>query len=207
MSADGRSVLEVQSLIQQCQTYILMHLEDFPIGHLSLLPLSTRKTLLWQLPLADVCQLEDTKFTEGLDMEAYWKFLWGEQYTGIVDPKDSDIEQYIQQKWGCHNSAVTQLVEYSKAIVYGQLVSRAIGCLEYDFEFRVPHNGVCDTFYDFLFAIRKIEEVLEGKATSCHLEFPPRYLHKLDTPEEDLVEEVVTCFKGELPTVLAEIYV
>lgn len=102
---------------------------------------------------------------------------------------------------------MTQLVEYSKAIVYGQLVSRAIGCLEYDFEFCVPHNGVCDTFYDFLFAIRKIEEVLEGKATSCHLEFPPRYLHKLDTPEEDLVEEVVTCFKGELPTVLAEIYV
>ena len=100
---------------------------------------------------------------------------------------------------------MTQL-EYAKAVLYGQLISRAIGCLEYDFEFRIPHNGVCDTFYDFLFAVRKIQEVQEGPA-SCSLKFPPRYLHKLDTPEEELAGEVVNCFKGELLTVLAEVYI
>ena len=177
------------------------------MGHISLLPLFMRKTLLWQLPLADVCQLEGTKFTEGLDMEAYWKFLWDEQYCDIIDPKDNDIEQYIQQKWGCRNAAVSPLPGYYRAIVCGQLVCHAIVCLECDFEFRLPSNGVCRTLYDFLFAVRKVQEVSEGQATSCHLKLPLRYLHKLDTPEEELVEEVVTCFKGELPTVHAEFIV
>ena len=54
----------VESLAQQCHTYIMMHLEELPVrGHLSLLPLSTRKELLYHLPIADVCRLENTEFT------------------------------------------------------------------------------------------------------------------------------------------------
>ena len=43
----------VESLVQQCQLYILMHVEDFPVSFLSLLPLSVREVLLWRLPIAD----------------------------------------------------------------------------------------------------------------------------------------------------------
>ena len=196
-----RSV-QVQSLIQQCQSYIVMHLEEFPINHLSLLPLFTRKDLLWQLPLADVCHLEGTKFAKGLDMAAYWKFLWGDQIATIINPtEDRDVERYIQQKWPSNHDNL----EYSKAMLYGQLATCAIGCLDDDFVFCAPHDGECEDIFDFLFAVRKIQEFPEG--LSCCLEFPPRYSHKIDISKEELMQELVNCFKGELPTVLAEIFI
>lgn len=43
--------LVVRSLVQQCQSYILMHMEEFPVSLLSLLPLSVRKELLWRMPM------------------------------------------------------------------------------------------------------------------------------------------------------------
>ena len=60
-------------LHQQCFQYILMNLEQFPIVSLALLPLKTRWNLLWNLPLADVCQLEITQFASGICMEKYWQ--------------------------------------------------------------------------------------------------------------------------------------
>ena len=70
-SNSQRRTFLVEDLVSQCQHYIAMHSEEFPISHLSLLPVSTRRDILWRLPLADVCQLEDTEFTQGLDMIAY----------------------------------------------------------------------------------------------------------------------------------------
>ena len=79
----GRTFL-VESLVYHCQYFIAMHLEEFSVSQLSLLPHYTRKDLLWQLPLADVCQLEDTKFTEGL--HGYGRlleiFLGGDVFRG-----------------------------------------------------------------------------------------------------------------------------
>ena len=62
-------------LYQQCFQYILMNLEQFPIASLALLPLKIRWNLLWNLPLADVCQLEITQFTSGMCMEKYWQTI------------------------------------------------------------------------------------------------------------------------------------
>ncbi len=60
-------------LHQQCYHDILMHLEQIQITSLALLPLKTCWNLLWNLPLADVCQLETTQFTNGMSMDDYWK--------------------------------------------------------------------------------------------------------------------------------------
>ena len=87
------------SLVQQCHTYIVMHLEEFPVTRLSLLPLSTRKELLYQLPIADVCQrLENTEFTAGLDMEEFWKSTWTDEYFGMALYGDNDMKKY-EESW------------------------------------------------------------------------------------------------------------
>lgn len=63
------------SLQQQCLLHILMHLEQFPASSLALLPLSLRQELLINLPIADVCMLEESPFVHGMDMEDFWKGL------------------------------------------------------------------------------------------------------------------------------------
>ena len=63
--------MDPESLVHQCQLWIAMHLEQLPVSHLSLLPLSTRNELLLKLPIADVCRLEGTQFTVGIDMAAF----------------------------------------------------------------------------------------------------------------------------------------
>ena len=64
----------VESLVHQCYHYIAMNLEQFPVSCLSLLPLTVREELLWRLPIADLCMLEDTEYVEGFhDVASYWK--------------------------------------------------------------------------------------------------------------------------------------
>lgn len=57
------------SLKNHCLQYIILYLEQFPINSLALLPLFTRREILWNL---DVCRLEKTPFTDGIEMEEYW---------------------------------------------------------------------------------------------------------------------------------------
>ena len=61
------------SLQSHCLQYIILNLEQFPNNSLCLLPLSIRKELLWSLTIADVCSLEKTAFTKGIEMEEYWR--------------------------------------------------------------------------------------------------------------------------------------
>ena len=198
-----------EPLIQQCQYYIAMHLEELPVSYLSLLPLSTRKDLLWQLPLADVCQLEGTKFTEGLDMVDYWKSPWEGVYLGIAFGlshwcPDHDLLQYIQE-W--------DELEYTRAMLYGLLTTCAIGNLRDDvdgFDFSLPHCGESDEYVSIvslLYAVRRPYHDLRDP----YLKFPPRYAHKSSKVEEDLtVPEVMQCFGkggGELPKIFPEIEV
>ena len=52
-----------------------MHLEQFPVDFLALLARRMREQLLWNLPVADVCLLEVTQFTNGMNMDDYWSII------------------------------------------------------------------------------------------------------------------------------------
>ena len=65
---------ETPSLLrEQCLQYLIAHLEDIPVEALALLPTAIRRTLAVHLPVADVLQLEQTRFASGLDMPGVWK--------------------------------------------------------------------------------------------------------------------------------------
>ena len=192
-----------ESLVHQCYHYIAMNLEQFPVSYLSLLPLKVREELLWRLPIADLCMLEDTKFVEGFqDMEAYWK-LPCEDFHGIGGG-DLDVERYVE-KWDG--------VEYAKEILYGQVVTTIIGCLWDEFGFHLPFDDELDPLmFDkdaimirFLYAVRKPS--FHNNESRCELTFPRRYREKDGlTSNKDIVHAVVGCFKGKLPKIVAEIY-
>ena len=158
----------VEPLAQLCENYIVKHLEEFPVSRLSLLPLSTRRDLLWRLPIADVClRLENTDFVKGLDMAAYWKLPCEKIDPFLVFPKDSDIKQYIKEHWSSE-------VEYAKARLYGQIATCRIGGLPSDdHQFVLPQSGYVDIYDDttlFLYGVRELHGD-EGD----RLTFPSRY--------------------------------
>ena len=61
------------SLKEQCLQYLIDHLEYIPVEALALLPTAIRRTLAVHLPVADILQLERTRFASGLDMPGVWK--------------------------------------------------------------------------------------------------------------------------------------
>ena len=63
--------LRLQSLL-----FIIGHLDEYGNESLALLPPRTRQTLLLNLPVIDVCKLEGSGVTEGIDMEEIWKTLY-----------------------------------------------------------------------------------------------------------------------------------
>lgn len=65
----------VPRLQTQLLLYLMAHLEDYPASYLRLLPTRLRQTLLLNLPVADICQLERTKFVKGIDMESLWSTI------------------------------------------------------------------------------------------------------------------------------------
>ena len=85
------------SLKNLCFQYLIDHLEDIPVESLALLPTAIRRTLAVHLPVADILQLEQTRFASGLDMPGVWKevceirhFL--SQYPKLVEMFESEIE-------------------------------------------------------------------------------------------------------------------
>ena len=65
--------MDVPTLEDCCFSYILFNLELFPVDYLALLPTRMREKLLFQLPVADICRLEETAVVEGVDMNLVWK--------------------------------------------------------------------------------------------------------------------------------------
>ena len=190
----------VDSLARLCQNYIVEHLEEFPVSHLSLLPLSRRRELLWRLPIADVClRLENTEFVEGLDMATYWKLPYERCDAASEFPKDSDIERYIKERW-------PNEVDYAKARLYGEVAMCQIGGVPDYHEFVLPQNGdLCDEdVILFLYGVREIHT----HGCNC-LTIPPRYDQMRDLPNnehlKDVFDAIVQCFKGELPNMLPQI--
>ena len=198
----------VESLVQLCQNYVLMHLEEFPVNnYLSLLPLSTRRDLLWQLPVADIClRLEDTDFTIGLDMAAFWTSTWEDEHVGVAGSShDSDVKGYVQE-W---NST-----KYARETLYGLVTTCAFGHLRGgEFWFHTPHyrkspDGFPESgmsIFSLLYAVR--QPCMDG--AGCKLTFPPHYSHKSEKSKEDLmVYEVVNCFShgsGEFPKIFQKL--
>ena len=64
------------SLQEICLAHILWTLEEYPVDVLALLPKAIREEMLHNLPIVDICRLEDTQFTSGIDMDSIWKELY-----------------------------------------------------------------------------------------------------------------------------------
>jgi hypothetical protein len=197
----------VESLVHQCYHYIAMNLEKFPVSYLSLLPLKVREELLWRLPIADMCLLEDTEYVKGFqDMAAYWKLPCGEfQGIGSGDP---DVRRYLENlKWDD--------VQYAKEILYSQVVTTIIGYLWDEFIFYLPFDDALDPLMygndaatiRFLYAVRKPYMYFHNNETEgCELMFPHRYREKDGlTSKKDIVDAVIGCFKGGLPKIVAKV--
>ncbi len=69
------TALSMKSLEELCLTHVTMTLEQYSTDTLSLLPKDFRLQLLHKIPIVDVCRLEDTDFTSGIDMESVWMAL------------------------------------------------------------------------------------------------------------------------------------
>lgn len=169
---------------------------------LSLLPLSTRRELLWKLPVADIClRLENTDFIAGLDMEAFWKSTWKDAYAEVAESsRDGDIKGYFRA-W--------EKTEYAKQVLYGLLATVAIGQLhDVAYTFYSPLFGRNITGYQedlgmpvfsFLYAIRKPKptQYKHHRFITCDLVFPLRYSDKFYKSNNDLtINEVVHCFSS-----------
>lgn len=115
----------VKSLSEQCIDHIAMHLEDYPTSYLALLPLSLRKEILWALPMADVCKLEDTEFIKGINTEDYWSSTMDEEEIYHGTRFNHNIERYFEEQWssGCAK----------KSIVCGMVFSLGVGFCNWDY--------------------------------------------------------------------------
>ena len=85
------------SLQEQCLQYLIDHLEDIPVEFLALLPTAIRRTLAVHLPVADIFQLEQTRYASGLDMPGVWKEVCEirhllSRYPKLVEMFESEIE-------------------------------------------------------------------------------------------------------------------
>ena len=65
----------MKSLEELCLTYVAMTLEQYSADSLSLLPKGFRLQLLHMIPIIDICRLEDTAFTSGIDIKSVWTAL------------------------------------------------------------------------------------------------------------------------------------
>ena len=218
MAQKIRSAVAVESLVEQCYHYVAMNLEKFPVGYLSLLPLKVREELLWRLPIADLCLLEDTEYVDGFqDLAAYWKLPFQDFMKAVQN--HADVARYVEE-WDS--------IEYAKAILYGQVAVTAFGCLYdafiADLEYCsicLPFNGrldpnVKDVVVPLLYAVRK---PFVGSKSGCGLAFPPRYRDKdriiwsskkgivnsMWCSNKFIVNSVRGCFKSGFPKVMLQV--
>ena len=199
----------VESLVHQCQFYILMRLEEFPVDYLSLLPLSTRKAILWQLPLTDVIELQDTPYAQGLEGEVVKCLLERcDSYIGTAG-EDWDVNRYIEERW--HDDTG---MGYAREILYRQLVSSLLGCIREFYSFELPNGHSAELCLDdynnvlnFLCGIRTGYEA--GPLSAYSFTVPPRHTHHQAigaNPNHLLTNgQLVDFFNCKRPKVLIEV--
>ena len=115
----------VSSLWLQSILFIIGHLEEFSPINLALLPASMRRWLFLYLPLADVCLLESTLMSKGIDMEEIWRIRSSKMQAGLVRlqmPIEGFWRQrYLHQLW---DVAMVESTNYASS--YGQISSSRI---------------------------------------------------------------------------------
>lgn len=86
-----------------------MHLEEFPSSRIARLPLFMHDELLWRLPIADLCVLDESSFVEGVDIEKYW------QSAGNSFCKQFLLNHKLySEKWICKS-------QYAKVCCYAEI--------------------------------------------------------------------------------------
>ena len=109
---------QVVSLWWQVILYIVGHLEEFSPEALALLPTSLRRWLFLHLPVADVCLLEGTSMSNGLDMDQIWEELYKARLLVVKQDKTTLHykltwkEQYCHDLWICVNDHVQPVQQY-----------------------------------------------------------------------------------------------
>ena len=101
--------LRLQSLL-----FIIGHLDQYRNETLAFLPPRTRRELLLNLPVIDVCRLEGSGVTEGIDMEEVWKTLYynrlpthQDTFEGYLTTVDEIEETGANPSWkDCYFSTV-----------------------------------------------------------------------------------------------------
>lgn len=161
------------SLAEQCQWYVVKHIEKFPISTLSLLPLSTRDRLLQWLSITDIYLLEDTPFVKGIDMAKLWNFFPLDDY---IDDEENEMQnmEYLLNEMG--------RAKFHKAILYGAVISGYFGFAQGCYQGRSFLKE--QRIIKFLYGIRNftVTHVTVCKTQKYHnsLSFPPRYRDKAD---------------------------
>ena len=188
------------SLQNICKKFVLTNLEQFPVSYLSLLPLSMRQSMLWELAIADVCQLETTAFCSDLDLTSYWKHLAGDVFMF----SDNDVKA---------DKNVWKFAEemgdgaFAKATFYGQVASFLINedCIISDYWFELGNVRDDDSLIPYLYSIREYPKPSED--WYWKVEIPPRY-GDVDKQMEmgEKVDCIIRCFAGQPPTVLMETF-
>ena len=100
------------SLQNLCLIYIIRFLELFPVDYLALLPVTVRQRLLENLPPVDVCRLEQSKFSEGLDIDGVWKKLRNISDILTLYTRYSDISASSLSKNGYKESFFNELYSF-----------------------------------------------------------------------------------------------
>ena len=98
--------INMKSLQEICLTHIQWTLEEYPVDVLALLPKVIREEMLHNLPIVDICRLEDTQFTSGIDMDSVWKEL----YKRHIDAEATKSEGSWRQRY-LHKLSLTTLNE------------------------------------------------------------------------------------------------
>ena len=189
----------VQSPSEQCIDHIVTHLEEYPSSYLVLLPLLLCEAILWRLPMADVCRLEETEFVKGIKTEDYWSSTFLENDNYILPDYDwMRTSKYFEEHW--------QSGSVKRAIVCGSVFGLAFGFCDFNQTgFHVGHSSdMVLVTLSLMFRVR--EEVwdywneINRKSSGA---IPPRYQqYSVCNSKEDLLRAVMECFRGDLPSYL-----
>jgi hypothetical protein len=170
----SNSKFEVKALTDQCTDYILMHLEEYPSAYLALLPLRLRRRILWRLPMADACRLEDTQFVNDISMEEeYWESVY------CLNRDRGCIATYLEEQ---RKSGLP------KAIATGTITSICLGLLRMcNSNFLVYDDDEVAASILVLFGVRDKESVGQVVRKS-NIVIPPRHQwYTLCTSKEELL--------------------
>ena len=196
--------LVVKSLSDQCLDHIIIHLEEYPPSYLALLPFALRKEILWRLPMADVCSLEDTGFMKGIDTGEYWRSTFSEfDSFAVPDQKQGSIRKYFEERWK----------GLMKAVVHGMISGLCFGLFALDHSgFQVFSSSSSDISpaISLMFGLRDEEDKEYGNqmVRKSNKALPPSYQqYGSCSSREDLWRSVMECFKGNLPTYLHMEYI